>query len=363
MLSYLWHAGVVIASLWGAGNFQTATDEPNPALTHEMVKHFASPATLKKGEIERVGIDFNGPPPFLTKVTRGSVDTPIPMRRTTEPMSCPAGGKATAKSVMKAEASQEPPVNLPLPSSFGSNALPYRVKAPDILLIESKRLPSKVSGMQQIKGEHLVRPDGTISLGMYGSVQVEGMTLGQIKCVVENHLSPYMAEPQISVDVSAYNSRKVYLVLNSAGQSPQVVAMPAIPSLTAIEAIGQLEPLPPNLSSMKMWIARPTAGKVGSTIIPLNWKEITQSARCDANHLLQPGDRIYLQAEGAKADRACLTIDDVVNMSKRGISQKIILRQIELTNPIFDLTADDIIHLHDNGVNEDILSAMQERRR
>ena len=43
-------------------------------------------------------------------------------------------------------------------------------------------------GMQQIRGEHLVRPDGTISLGTYGCVYVAGMTLAQVKMPVEQHL-------------------------------------------------------------------------------------------------------------------------------------------------------------------------------
>ena len=60
---------------------------------------------------------------------------------------------------------------------------------------------------QQIRGEHLVRPDGTVSLGMYGCVYVAGMTIGQVKTVVEKHLSHYFLNPQVSVDVLGYNSK------------------------------------------------------------------------------------------------------------------------------------------------------------
>ena len=34
-------------------------------------------------------------------------------------------------------------------------------------------------GLQQIRGDHLVRPDGSIGLGAYGSVPVSGMTIDQ----------------------------------------------------------------------------------------------------------------------------------------------------------------------------------------
>src|SRR5205085_1865171 len=54
--------------------------------------------------------------------------------------------------------------------------------------------------MQNIKGEHLVRPDGTISLGMYGSVFVKGQTLGEVKRAIEQHLGQYLIDPKVTVD-------------------------------------------------------------------------------------------------------------------------------------------------------------------
>jgi hypothetical protein len=59
---------------------------------------------------------------------------------------------------------------------------------------------------------------------------------------------------------------------------------------------------------------------------------------------------------------APMSLSDVVRMSQKSISQQIILRQMELTNAVFNLTVDDIIELHDHGVAEQIIRAMQERR-
>ena len=47
----------------------------------------------------------------------------------------------------------------------------------------------EMSGLQQIAGQHLVSPDGTVVLGSYGSVSVVGMTLAQAREALENHLS------------------------------------------------------------------------------------------------------------------------------------------------------------------------------
>ena len=46
--------------------------------------------------------------------------------------------------------------------------------------------------------------DGTIGLGVYGSVYVTGMTLEQARLAIEMHLSQSLLEPEISLDVYAY---------------------------------------------------------------------------------------------------------------------------------------------------------------
>jgi hypothetical protein len=62
-------------------------------------------------------------------------------------------------------------------------------------------------GLQQIQGDHLVRMDGTIGLGVYGSVFVTGMTLEQARRAIEMHLSQSLLAPEISLDV--YNLANV----------------------------------------------------------------------------------------------------------------------------------------------------------
>jgi protein involved in polysaccharide export with SLBB domain len=47
---------------------------------------------------------------------------------------------------------------------------------------------AQAAGQQQISGEHLVGPDGTINLGTYGSVYITGMTLEQAKEAIEKQL-------------------------------------------------------------------------------------------------------------------------------------------------------------------------------
>lgn len=156
----------------------------------------------------------------------------------------------------------------------------------------------QMRGQQAVRGEHLVRPDGTISLGMYGSVFVAGMTLGQVKCTIENHLSAYLVSPQVSVDVFAYNSRKIYIIADGAGYGQQVIALPATGNETVLDAIARVQGLPPVASLKKIWVARPSpAGHPCSTVLPVNWKAITQAGDTTTNYQLLPGDRIYIAGD------------------------------------------------------------------
>jgi protein involved in polysaccharide export with SLBB domain len=155
----------------------------------------------------------------------------------------------------------------------------------------------QMRGMQNVKGEHLVRPDGTISLGMYGSVFVAGMNLGQVKCTIENHLAAYLINPQVSVDVFAYNSRKIYIIADGAGYGQQVIALPATGNETVLDAISKVAGLPAVSSCHKIWVARPApAGHACSQILPVDWTAITQAGQTTTNYQLLPGDRIYISS-------------------------------------------------------------------
>lgn len=152
--------------------------------------------------------------------------------------------------------------------------------------------------IQQTRGEHLVRPDGTISLGTYGSVYVAGMTLGQIKCVIERHLSEYVVNPQIAVDVYSYNSKYYYVIFSGGGYGQQIIKMPVTGNETVLDAIANVQGMPPVASIRRLWIARPApCGHACDQILPIDWRAITEGGSTCTNYQLLPGDRIYVKAD------------------------------------------------------------------
>ncbi|HTU17421.1 MAG TPA: polysaccharide biosynthesis/export family protein [Gemmataceae bacterium] len=152
-------------------------------------------------------------------------------------------------------------------------------------------------GVQQTRGEHLVQMDGCISLGSYGCVHVTGLTVSQAKCVIEKHLSRWLLNPEISLSVAAFNSKVYYVIFDGGGYGQQVFRLPITGKDTVLDAISQINGLPPVSSSRKIWVARPTPAKKGCyQILPVNWRVLTQAGDTETNYQLFPGDRIYVKA-------------------------------------------------------------------
>jgi polysaccharide biosynthesis/export protein len=150
-------------------------------------------------------------------------------------------------------------------------------------------------GMEQIRGEHLVRPDGTVSLGSYGAVYVAGLSLGQAKCVIEQHLSAYLLNPQISIDVFAYNSRAYYVVVDGGGYGQQVIKLPHTGNETVMDAIAAIQGLAPVSSTHHIHLARPSPVHLGcNQVLPVDWRAITEGGSTATNYQIFPGDRIYV---------------------------------------------------------------------
>jgi polysaccharide biosynthesis/export protein len=153
-------------------------------------------------------------------------------------------------------------------------------------------------GMQQIRGEHLVRPDGSIALGVYGSVYVAGLTLDQAKTVIETHLAQYLLEPEVSVDVYAYNSKSYYIVTSGGGYGEQVYRFPHTGNETVLDAMSQINGLPIVASKHRIWLARPApADATCYQILPVDWQAVTRGGATATNYQVLPGDRIFVDAD------------------------------------------------------------------
>jgi polysaccharide export outer membrane protein len=153
---------------------------------------------------------------------------------------------------------------------------------------------AQARGVQQISGQHIVRPDGTVSLGGYGSVYVAGLSLAQVKQTIEAHLSKYLYRPEVAVDVYAYNSKFYYVITDFAGNGEQVVRLPHTGNETVLDAVSHIGGLSA-VSSRHIWVARPAPTGCGDDqILPVDWCGITRKGQVKTNYQIMPFDRVYI---------------------------------------------------------------------
>jgi polysaccharide export outer membrane protein len=175
---------------------------------------------------------------------------------------------------------------------------------------------AQVRGMQQIRGEHLVQPDGTITLGSYGSLNVTGLTLPQAKYAIEQFLAQYLLRPEISLTVTGYNSKVYYVVLDLAGLGQEVIRLPVTGNETVLDAIAQLNGLPPSCSKKRIWVSRPSPEENNcEQVLPVDWHAITQGGATATNYQLLPGDRVFVQAD------ALVQVDNTVTKVLRPVGR------------------------------------------
>jgi polysaccharide biosynthesis/export protein len=151
---------------------------------------------------------------------------------------------------------------------------------------------------QIVRGQHLVEPDGYVTLGTYGRVYVAGLNMIQAKEAIEKQLSICLLCPKIALDVVGFNSKVYYVIFDGGGFGEQVYRLPITGNETVLDAVGQLGGLPQQASLKKMWLARPAPVDCGcDQVLPIDWRAITEGASVATNYQIFPGDRIYVKAD------------------------------------------------------------------
>jgi polysaccharide export outer membrane protein len=155
---------------------------------------------------------------------------------------------------------------------------------------------------QQIRGEHLVYPDGTVNLGLYGSAVVAGLTIPEAKLAIEAQLSNFLEKPEVSVSIGGFNSKVFYIVTDGAGYGQQVIRLPITGNETVLDAIAQINGIASQGSPRHVWVARPApAQNYAHQIMEVDWLAITKCGDTTTNYQLMPGDRIFIQGDSLVA--------------------------------------------------------------
>ncbi len=148
---------------------------------------------------------------------------------------------------------------------------------------------------QAIAGEHLVGPDGRVTLGNYGQLYVSGMTLDEVEAALEEHLSEFLEDPEIAVDLLAYNSKFYYLVVQGSAQGDSISRSPITGNETVLDALAAAAGLGSSSNPRRVWVARPSPEHSGrDQILPVDYLAIVRHGDPSTNFQLLPGDRVYV---------------------------------------------------------------------
>ncbi|WP_162656130.1 polysaccharide biosynthesis/export family protein [Tuwongella immobilis] len=191
---------------------------------------------------------------------------------------------------------------------------PYVIAPPDELLIEVVAAPTEAGKPptlltpQPISGRHPVRPDGTVGLGVYGMVQMAGLTLDQAKESIRTFLAPRVnIKPEallVVVDVIGFNSKQYFVITDGGGLGEGVFPFPCTGNETVLSALANINGIPQEGSKRNIWVARRSPHGGPDQILPVDWVGITQHGITETNWQVLPGDRVYVKADKfVKADR------------------------------------------------------------
>jgi polysaccharide export outer membrane protein len=161
--------------------------------------------------------------------------------------------------------------------------------------------------VQPISGPFMVRLDGTVGLGFWGSVPVAGLTLDQAAESIRSYLGRHeelrkfgtrLESIMVIVDVLAYNSKRYYVITDGGGFGEQVSAFPITGSETVMDAIANIGGLSDISSKRNIWVARrtPHPGEPWQ-ILPVDWVGTSQHGITYTNYQIMPGDRVYVKAQ------------------------------------------------------------------
>jgi polysaccharide biosynthesis/export protein len=132
-----------------------------------------------------------------------------------------------------------------------------------------------------------VRPDGKVSIPLLNDVQAAGMTPMQLAGSITEKLKKYIADPRVTVVVTAMNSQRIYVTGEVAHSGP----MPLLPGMTVLQALSSAGFT--QFSNLKsIYLLRTQGGQ--QTKIPFKYKDAIKGKNTQTDLELKPGDTIVV---------------------------------------------------------------------
>ena len=133
----------------------------------------------------------------------------------------------------------------------------------------------------------VVRPDGNVSFLLVGEIHAEGMTVSQFTDVLQQGLSRYIVDPDVSVNISKLGRVRVYVF----GEVRKPGAVELDKGHTVIDAIGAAQGFTRDTAKKKIFLIHQDQPK---SLIPINLNNMLKTGDMSQNVTLREGDILYL---------------------------------------------------------------------
>ncbi len=135
----------------------------------------------------------------------------------------------------------------------------------------------------ELSGNHIVRPDGKITLPLVGDIEAAGYTPEALTAKITEILGKVLTKPEVMVSVLSVQSKRFFI----SGKVGRSGAVPLVVPTTMLQALSS--------AGMGEWAKK---SKIiimrGTQRIKFNYDEVIKGKKLEQNIFLQDGDHIFV---------------------------------------------------------------------
>lgn len=159
----------------------------------------------------------------------------------------------------------------------------YTLGPEDVIKIDVSRHP-------EVSGEYIINAEGKIQYGFVGDIEVAGMTKTEVTAHLQEVLGKYIISPELTVTITGYNSKIVYVV-GEVGRPGKIFMRGD--TITVREALVQAAlPLLTAKAQKSLLITPSDDGKPMQKRV--NVHKLLYEGDLRENLVMKPGDTLYI---------------------------------------------------------------------
>jgi polysaccharide export outer membrane protein len=146
-----------------------------------------------------------------------------------------------------------------------------------------------VNNSAEFNGNHLIRPDGRITVNLVGEVMAAGLTPEELTGTLREKIKKYVVDPDVTVSVLAINSKRFFIQgeVNRPGEYKLVVPTKVLEALVNAGGFRDFA------KTKDIVVIREESG--ATQRLHFNYNDVIKGKRLDQNIQLKPGDIIVVR--------------------------------------------------------------------